>query len=160
MKRLFLIGFVFLGCLASGNAQSVNNQTVTLTLQNAITLSISSATCTSFLFNDTDDYTNGITNTNASIFEVKSNRSWAVTVKSAAASFTGPAAPAATMPASVLGVRLNGGSSFISLSTSTASLKTGSRGISSFNVDYNASPGFIYDAGTYSLSVVYTATQQ
>ncbi|MBE7172636.1 MAG: hypothetical protein INR73_18800, partial [Williamsia sp.] len=113
-----------------------------------------------FLFDDVAKYGSGLTNTNASTLQVKSNRPWAVTVKAAAATFSGPAAPATQMPSTVLGVRLNGGSSFSSLSTTTASLTSGARGTSSFNIDYNANPGYSYDAGTYSLSVVYTATQQ
>jgi hypothetical protein len=64
------------------------------------------------------------------------------------------------MPSSVLGVRLNGGSSYGALSTTSQALTSGARGVSSFSVDYNANPGFSYDAGTYTLSVVYTATQQ
>jgi len=143
-------------------AQSYNsaNQTVTLTLQNAIDINFTAATGNSFTFSTTGDYQTGLTNTNAATLQVKSNRPWAVTVAAAAASFSGPSAPSPAMPASVLGVRLNGGSSFSSLSTTSTELTSGSRGTSSFNIDYNANPGFSYDAGTYTLSVVYTATQQ
>ena len=162
MKKILTLATVFFAAFTAANAQSTStaSQTVTLNLQNAINISISSATGTSFLFDDVTEYQNGLTNANASTLQVKSNRPWAVTVKAAAATFTGPAAPATQMPSTVLGVRLNGGSSFSSLSTTAASLTSGSRGASSFSVDYNANPSFSYDAGTYSLSVVYTATQQ
>ena len=151
---------VLIAGFSAANAQSTStvNQTVTLTLQNAINISITAATGTGFLFDDVSEFQNGITNTNASTFLVKSNRPWAVTVKAAAVSFSGPAAT--TMPSTVLGVRLNGGSTFSSLTTTAAALTSGLRGSNSFNIDYNAAPGFLYDAGAYTLSVVYTATQQ
>ncbi len=162
MKKILVLAVILLAGFTAVNAQSAStaSQTLTLTLQNAINISITSATGTSFLFDDVSEYQNGQSNANASTFLVKSNRPWAVTVKAASALFSGPAAPAAQMPASVLGVKLNGGSSFTALSTTGASLTTGARGSSSFNIDYNANPGFAYDAGTYTMSVVYTATQQ
>ena len=162
MKKILTLAVVLLASFTAANAQSTSSasQTVSLTLQNAIDISITSATGTSFTFDDVTKYGSGLTNANASTLQVKSNRPWAVTVKAAAATFSGPAAPATQMPSTVLGVKLNGGASFSALSTTAASLTSGSRGSSSFSIDYNANPGFSYDAGTYSLSVVYTATQQ
>ena len=153
---------ILLAGLIAANAQSTStaSQTVTLNLQNAINISISSATGTNFSFSDVTDYQNSLTNASASTLQVKSNRPWAVTVKAAAANFSGPALRGTQMPSTVLGVRLNGGSTFSALSTTAAALTSGSRGSSSFSIDYNANPGFNYDAGTYNLSVVYTATQQ
>jgi hypothetical protein len=162
MKTITLIAaFVFAG-FSMVNAQSSANasQTVSLNLENAINISITSASGTNFTFSATGDYQNGLTNANASTLQVKSNRPWAVTVASATANFSGPAAPSPVMPASVLGVRLNGGSTFKALATTAGSLTSGTRGVNNFNVDYNANPGFSYDAGTYNISVVYTATQQ
>ncbi len=157
-KILTLIALVI--AVATVNAQTTSsaNQTVTLNLQNAITISVGTATGTSFTFNTTDHYKNGLTNTAASTFNVKSNRPWAVTVAAATADFTSTATT--KMPASVLGVRLNGGSNFTQLSTTAASFTSGARGANDFTVDYNANPSYNYDEGTYTLSVVYTATQQ
>ena len=162
MKKILTLAVIILASFTAANAQSTStaSQTVSLTLQNAINISVSSATGTSFTFSDVNEYQNGLTNANASTLQVKSNRPWAVTVKAAAATFSGPASPATQMPSTVLGVKLNGGSTFSALSTTGAALTSGSRGSSSFSIDYNANPGFSYDAGTYSLSVVYTATQQ
>lgn len=160
-KAALLSSMLVLGFIAT-KAQSTANtsQTVTLTLQNSIDISFTSASGTSFTFANTSDYQNGLTNANAATLQVKSNRPWAVSVNTATANFSGPSAPSPAMPSSVLGVRLNGGSSFGALSTTAAALTSGQRGVSSFNVDYNANPGFSYDAGTYTISVVYTATQQ
>lgn len=137
-------------------------QTVTLNLQNQIDIAVvpGSATGTSFTFAATSDYASGLTNSNASSFQVRSNKAWAVSVASAAASFNGPTGN--TMPSTALGVKLNGGSasSFTQLGTTAQAFTSGARGTNTFSVDYNANPGFAYDAGTYTLSVVYTATQQ
>ncbi len=162
MKKIIFSAAIILAGLISAKAQTsaTATQTVTLILKNAISIDITSATGTSFTFDNTDEYHNGETNANASTFSVKSNRPWAVTVNTTTANFSGPAAPSATMPSSVLGVRLNGGTSFTSLSTTAASLTSGGRGNGSFSVDYKATPGYSYDAGTYTISVVYTATQQ
>lgn len=161
MKHTLLFAALILSVsFLKAQSSGATNQTVSLTLKNAISLNIISATGTTITFEGSDDYLNGIASSKASTFQVKSNRPWAVTVKAADANFSGPAAPAATMPASVLGVRINGGSAYTALSTSAASLTSGVRGDSNFSVDYKATPGFAYDAGTYTLSVVYTATQQ
>ncbi|HEX6427287.1 MAG TPA: hypothetical protein VF008_06355 [Niastella sp.] len=162
MKKVTLIAAAIFAGITVTKAQSsaTASQTVTLTLQNSIDIAFTAATGTNFTFANVTDYQNGLSNLNASSLQVKSNRPWAVTVGSASANFNGPAAPSPAMPSSVLGVRLNGGSSYEALSTSEQSLTSGARGMSSFSVDYNANPGFSYDAGTYTLSVVYTATQQ
>jgi hypothetical protein len=164
MKNITLTIAIILGSLITVNAQTSSSatatQTVTLILKNAISINITSATGNNFAFENTSDYANGLVNTNATGLEVKSNRPWAVTVNTTTANFSGPAAPAAAMPASVVGVRLNGGAAYTNLSTTAASLTTGGRGIGSFSVDYKANPGYTYDAGTYTISVVYTATQQ
>jgi hypothetical protein len=161
MKKITLIAIALIAGYAAANAQSDNaSQTVTLNLQNSIDINFTAATGTDFTFASTGDYQTGLSNLNASSLQVKSNRPWAVTVNAASANFDGPTAPSPAMPASVLGVRLNGGSSYGALSTTAQSLTSGDRGVSSFSVDYNANPGFSYDAGTYTLSVVYTATMQ
>lgn len=162
MKQIILFAAMLVS-FSFVNAQTTtgtSNQTVSLTLKNAISINITAATGTTLTFDASDDYLNGIANTTASTFQIKSNRPWAVTVKANAANFTGPAAPAATMPASVLGVRLTGGSTYTTVSTTAASLTSGARGDQNFSVDYKATPGFAYDAGTYTLALVYTATQQ
>lgn len=161
MKTLSLIAIAVLSFSFSSFAQTTTasaSQTVTLNLQNQIDISVTAATGTSFTFASPDDYTNGLTNNAASTFRVRSNKPWAVTVKAAAASFAGPVNN--TLPSTALGVRLNGAATFGQLSTTAASLTSGARGTNAFTVDYQANPGFAYDAGTYTLSVVYTATQQ
>lgn len=163
MKKIIL-STLAIAAFAYSQAQTTTasaSQTVTLNLQNQITIGVvnGTATGTAFTFANTANYASGLTNTAASQFQVQSNRPWAVTVASSTASFSSSAAT--VMPSSVLGVRLNGQTTaFTPMSTTAAAFTNGSRGSSNFTVDYNANPGFAYDAGTYTLSVVYTATQQ
>jgi hypothetical protein len=165
MKTILLSALAIFALSINSNAQAATantSQTVTLSLQNQIDISVvsGSATGLSFTFSTPATYTSGLTNTSASQFLVKSNKPWAVTIAAATSNFSSTAATA--MPANVLGVRLNGGSgSFTALSTTAAAFTSGAKGGSNtFAVDYNANPGFSYDAGDYTLSVVYTATQQ
>lgn len=161
MKKFILIAIATFAFIFQSQAQSTTasaSQTVTLNLQNQIDISVASAAGTTFTFDSPDAYSNGITNASASTFRVRSNKSWVATVKAAAATFTGPTGN--SMPSTKLGVRLNGGTTFAQLTTTAANLTSGARGTNTFTIDYNANPGFDFDAGTYTLSVVYTATQQ
>ena len=156
MKKIILSAAILIAGFSAANAQLTANQAVSLTLVNSISITLSAAT-SSFSFANTADFESGLTNNAAAMATVKSNRPWTVTVKAATANFTG--AVVTPMPASVLGVRLAGGS-FAPLTLAGATFTTGAKGSSNFTVDYSATPGFIYDAGSYTLSVVYTATQQ
>lgn len=163
MKTLILSALAIVLASTTIQAQTTTDnvsQTVTLTLQNQIDISVvaGTATGTSFTFNTPASYASGLTNTSASQFQVRSNKAWAVTVAAATANFSSTSAT--SMPSNKLGVKLSAGSSYSQLSTTAANLTSGTRGSSTFTVDYNANPGFNYDAGTYTLSVVYTATQQ
>ena len=161
MKRIVLLIMVaFCSVAVHAQATSSTSQTVTLLLKDAISISISSATGTSFQFDDVNKYQNGLTNLNASTVLIKSNRPWNATIKSATATFAGPAGSPA-MPSTVLGIRQSGtNTGFGQLSTTPLTYGAGDRGVYSYSVDYNANPGFAYDAGTYTISVVFTVTQQ
>ncbi|MGE5520540.1 MAG: hypothetical protein ACM3VS_11480 [Candidatus Dadabacteria bacterium] len=166
MKTIVLSALAIFALTLNSNAQTTTAsapQTVTLNLQNQIDIAVSGTPSgLSFAFNSPDNYTNGLENLSASSFQVRSNKGYVVSVKAATADFSSSAAT--TMPASVLGVRINAtgnSGTYAQLSTTAASLLTGqTRGTNTFTVDYKATPGFNYDAGAYTLSVVYTATQQ
>jgi hypothetical protein len=109
-------------------------------------------------FSTADHYTNGVTADNAATLQVKSNKAYNVSVKAAAANFS--SSSTTTMPASVLGVKESAQANYITLSASNQNLLTNqARGTNSFNVSYKATPGFTYDGDTYTINVVYTATQ-
>ena len=160
MKKIIFSAAILIAGFSVANAQSgTANQNVALNLTNSIDITIIASTGNNFTFGSTANYESGLTNTNAASFQVKSNRAYAVTVKAAAASFT--SSSATTMPSTVLAVKLNGSAvAFGDLTGTPAALTTGARGTNTFAIDYKANPGFLYDAGAYTLSVVYTATQQ
>lgn len=161
--KTFILSLAALVIFSSANAQTTSaaaSQTVTLNLQNQIEISVvaGTATGTSFTFDSPADYAAGISHTSASQFQVRSNKAWSVTVAAATANFSSTTTTA--MPSNKLGVKLSAGATYTQLSTTAASFTSGARGSSNFTVDYNANPGFNYDAGAYTLNVVYTATQQ
>ena len=107
----------------------------------------------------------GLISSNCASFAVKSNELWLVEVKSTSTVFTPLGLGSLNMPASVLGVRVNGTSSFTNLSTTAQTIKTGNRGDESasgntFNIDLNFNPGFSYKGDIYLISLQYTITKQ
>jgi hypothetical protein len=161
MKKQIVFSIIALFGVFAANAQSSNaSHSASLTLSNAIELTFTSGgSGVSMTFSTPDHYTNGVDADNAATIRVRSNRAYNVSVKTSAADFTSTSAT--TMPVSILGVKESNQASYVTLSSSDQSLLTSqARGTNSFNVSYRANPGFNYDAGTYTVSVVYTATQQ
>jgi len=179
MKKVFTIAALTIAGFASkAQVASTATQTVNLNLSNAIELTFTgSGTATgaavNLAFNTVNDYANGV-QSSAQELKVRSNKKFGVTVKSNATSFSyvGSTTPAPVMPVSgVLGLKVSangtGGTiagtfaGFTSLSSSAANLISNANngGNQTFSVMYNATPGFTYPAGTYTVDVVYTATQ-
>ena len=121
-------------------------------------------------------YANGVESEEQELM-VRSNKNFSIGVKSNVTNFTytGTTTPAPVMPVNgVLGLKVTenntGGSiaspfssaNYASLTSSNQNLITGSSrgGNKTFSIQYKATPGFAYPAGTYSADVVYTATQQ
>ncbi len=136
---------------------------------NFIVYSIQSITVTSLsgviAFNTPNDYFNGVISNNNSNIKVKSNTNWLVSFSAQSTYFTGLSKNSSTdMPAGVMGIRINGHSSFKTLSTQSQKLRSGSKGSGTsshdFNIDVNFNPGFEYSGGLYSIGIVYTLTKQ
>jgi hypothetical protein len=183
MKKVFAIAALISASFATNaqNASSSATQTVNLNLSNAIEITFTgnnSATgaAVNLAFNTVNDYANGVTSSEQGL-KVRSNKNFTVAVKTNAANFTytGTTSPAPVMPiAGVLGVMVSangtGGTiatpysatTYADLSSTAKNLITnGSKGGNqTFAVKYEATPGFAYPAGTYTVDVVYTATQQ
>ncbi len=117
-------------------------------------------------FNTPNDYFSGQTINNAATIAIKSNVPWQVGISAQSANFQAMTQGASTnMPASVLGVRRNGTSTFLLMSTSSQTLKTGNKGNTTtsgntFDIDTNLNPGFGYNGGSYNIGILYTLTQQ
>lgn len=158
----FLISFFFFNQFL--NAQSANSNashTITLNLSNAIELLFTNGgSGVNMNFTTADNYQNGITADNAAQIRVRSNKSYNVTVKSTATSFS--SSSATVMPVSnVLWVKESNQTTYVNMSNVDQDLITNqSRGSNTFDVSYKATPGFSYTDGTYIVSVIYTATQQ
>ncbi|MEZ5017602.1 MAG: hypothetical protein R2800_11160 [Flavipsychrobacter sp.] len=184
MKKIIAIAaLVSLGFAASadeGNANSSASQTVKLALSNAIEITFTgtgnaTGSDVTIPFTTVNDYANGV-ETSAQELKVRSNKNFTVAVKTNAANFSysGSTSPAPVMPVSgVLGVMVSanntGGSIGANFSSSAYNTLTSSNqdlitdgdrgGNQTFSVKYKATPGFAYPAGTYTVDVVYTATQ-
>jgi len=181
MKKVIAIAALAIsGFAANAQASSTATQTVNLNLSNAIELTFTgSGTATgaavNLAFNTVNDYANGV-QSSAQELKVRSNKKFGVTVKTNNASFsyTGSTTPAPVMPVSgVLGLKVSangtGGTiatpfsatAFNGLTSTAANLISNglNGGNQTFSVMYEATPGFTYPAGTYTVDVVYTATQ-
>ncbi|MBN8669195.1 MAG: hypothetical protein J0L80_00795 [Chitinophagales bacterium] len=179
-KVIAIIALAVTGFAAKAQVASTATQTVNLNLSNAIELTFTgSGTATgvavNLAFNTVNDYANGVSSSNQEL-KVRSNKKFGVTVKTNNANFsyTGTTTPAPVMPvAGVLDLRVpanaTGGaiaspfsaSSYADLSATAQNLLTNCNngGNQTFSIQYNATPGFAYPAGTYTVDVVYTATQ-
>ncbi|TCJ12599.1 hypothetical protein EPD60_15130 [Flaviaesturariibacter flavus] len=165
MKKIALVLFAVCG-FAAANAQtnataSTSGQTVTLVLNNALTINYTPNTTHTMTFTTVADYTSGIELQSAGTVTVSSNKSYHLTAKAATANFADGGVTTTTMPASVLQVQVNGGTvPYQGLSTTDQNIGNFSRGSGNVhNIDYKAVPGLNYDADTYTINVVFTATQ-
>ena len=184
MKRAILIaaGFMTLSsAVQAQNASATATQSASLVLSNAIAITFTgSGTSTggaiTLPFSTVSDYANGVTST-AQQLKVQSNLPFDVTVKANAANFTysGTYTTGTTMPVSgvlKLMVAANGTGGAVASPFSTSAFSTlsaadqnlinnGAYGSNQlFSIQYMATPGFTYPAGTYNTNVIYTATQQ
>jgi hypothetical protein len=176
LKKLFLVCALFCGFLANGQTTT---QTVNLTLTDVIDIVFTSSGTNSgstvtLAFSGLDNYANGVESA-AQDLRVRSNKNFTVTAKANASAFSysGSTSPAPSMPVSgtlLLKISSNGTgggiagsfSDYASLTSSNQSIITnGSRGSNqTFSIKYKGTPGFSYPAGDYTVSVIYTATQQ
>jgi hypothetical protein len=144
-------------CTTSGCAVT---DKVSLKVNPLVRLSLSQTT-TALNSPDTTAYDAGSSTTAGPTVSVKANRSWSLTVKAGAATFT-PALGASgyNKPAGDLGVKIAGGSTVAGLSTTAASLASGtSGGVFSGAVTYTTKFDWTKDIpDDYTMDVVYTIT--
>lgn len=175
MKRIIYIAILLTFTVTGAFAQAAGagaSQTTNLQLSDAIELSLLTSSTVAMEFNTVNDYANGI-ESDEHTFQVKSNKKFVVRVKVQSSYFTymGSSADPKMKTNSVLkfkiasnntgGTLTSGYSNYKALSTSGSKvINNGSAGgNNTFSVKYKATPGFTYPAGTYTVDVVYTATQ-
>lgn len=160
----------------SGNAQ----QAVQLGLAKVIDISFVAnnsniGNLVSLVFNDVNDYMNGVESPEQGI-RVSANTEFNVYVEVSANNFTytGPATSGNVMPVNnVLRMKVTQnntggtitsgfGNNFQQLTKNDKKVinKGDAGGDRTFAVQYRATPGFAYAAGTYTVDVIYTATEQ
>lgn len=163
MKKIVLAALLFVSASVVVKAQTVgtttSTQPVSVVIKNVFDMSLTSTTTRSFSFDALSDYDNGVEVLNANTINYKTNKAWKVSVKALSTNFTGGAGTT-TMPADVIKVRKNGAPGYISVSSADQDIATGARGASNFNIDYKATPGYSYEAGTYAVTLQYTITNQ
>lgn len=184
MKRIITIAAAILAFASTTNAQNATSsasQTTKLSLSNAVEITFTGSGTTTggtvtLPFTTVTDYANGVTSGEQEL-RVRSNKAFGVTVKTNAANFsyTGSTTPSPTMPVNnVLKLKVEdnntGGSVGSAFSTSLYKTLTNADqnlitngtygGNQTFAVKYQATPGFAYPAGDYTVNVVYTVTQQ
>lgn len=184
MKKVLLAAVAFLGlssAVQAQNASATASQSASLILSNAIAITFTGSGtnvggAVNLPFSTVSDYANGVSSS-AQQLRVQSNLAFGVTVRANATNFTytGSYTTGTTMPVSgvlklMVSANTTGGTiatpfSGTAYSTLTSTdqnlINNGNYGANQlFSVQYQATPGFTYPAGTYSTQVVYTATQQ
>lgn len=171
-KLLFTIALltactgVYAQSVASGGTQQLQ-----LGLSDVIEISILNGNNPTMHFSTVNDYANGVLSDEQELL-VRSNKNFHVRVRAQATrfSFSGTGNNP-NMPLSVLRQKVTnnntGGSvasghhNFTSLSTNGKNMITNATAGADnrFRVQYRATPGFAYPAGTYAVNIIYTATQ-
>ena len=159
--------YVFTIQLQLNAGGSVSNATfnVTVNVQSVLSIALQQNSSSSITFASSTDYTNGMTLNNFHSLQVRSNVPWLVSVT--APSYFTPASQGAdaNMPSSIMGIKASTASSFLPLSTSAQTIKTGIAGDISAsgntsNFDMRFHPSYNYSAGIYNISLTYTLTGQ
>jgi hypothetical protein len=181
MKKtvVFLLIFFFSSVkLLSAQTSSTASQNLNLNFSNVISITFvstgtASGSALSLPFNTVSDYVNGVTSSVQQL-KVQSNKLFNITVKANSANFTysGSVTPAPVMPVSTLNIKVTAnstggtiagayGSSFTGITNAASSLLSNcsNGGNQVFSIQYQATPGFAYPAGTYTVNIVFTATQ-
>lgn len=163
MKKIFIVLSICLGVLLANSiqAQLFSDEPIknVIPLVGPITLTIIGSNLNS-TFSTISDYSLGINNYNAVRLRVTSTKPYHITALATTANFS--TATTSIVPCSKLWVSPSGFDNFQPLSSTTPILLfTSFVAGTNINhiVDYWFNPGFGYKAGAYTLSVMYTATQ-
>lgn len=184
MKKIsfFIVSCLFLHTASTAQSGSASaSQTATVILSNSIDISYMATgdrngNSAIMQFSSPSDYSNGVTSPEQQL-RVRSNKTFKVAVRCEAASFDYQGAgnmTADNMPDNALWLKVTsnntGGSVQAPFSTSGyANLSANSQdllvngnqgGNQTFAVQYKCTPGYNLPAGTYTMNVVYTATQE
>jgi len=171
--------FVFVTASSAQGVSSSASQSISLELSNAIAMSFQSTgsntgDAVNLSFNTVSNLINGVAS-GLQQLQIKSNKQFNVSVATTTTNFTysGSVIPAPVMPVSgVLNLKVaanntggavpsafNGNYASISNTAQLILANAQNSNNATFAVQYQAIPGAAYPAGSYSTSVLYTATQ-
>jgi hypothetical protein len=166
--RRFALLLVILSALGFSAKAQIGTATPTgvlaVQISQVLDLSVTSGSSLTFNFNSIASIDAGIQQLGAVTLTYRSNQPWYVNVQANTANFGGTSPT--PMPCSVIQYRLNGGSSYTTLTTSPTSLtgttsSKNARGTGTIGVDYKVNPGYAYAPATdYNLTITYTITTQ
>lgn len=181
MKKIStLIASVLLIQTAASAQSSSASQSVSLVINNAIDISYmatgnGSGNNAMMQFSNPNDYSNGVTSPEQGL-RVRSNKTFKVAVKCEGTGFTyqGGSNTMQTVPDDALKLRVTSNNTggavkapfttngYTALSNESQDLLVGGEQgqNQTFAVQYKCTPGFNLPAGTYTMNVVYTATQE
>ena len=176
-QYLWLCLMVFSVVRVDAQTTSNANQNVALSLSNAIAITFAAGNSTNgstitIPFSNVVQFSNGNeVDANQPLLKVQSNKTFNVSVSTSAASFTytGPVTPAPVMPinnilfmevtSNATGGAVNAAywnEHYGSISTTPVNIITGglAGGNQTFNVEFQATPGFNYPGGVYTANII------
>lgn len=184
MKKITLILLLLASTInmvsAQSNEQASATQSANLVMSNVIDITFvntgnSNGSNVDLVFTTVNDYANGVESSPIEI-KVRSNKDFNVFAKTTSNNFSysGSTSPAPNMKVNkVLSIKVvennTGGNVPNAVNNKYKNLKKGDRkiinkgtagGNNTFKVQYMADPGYEFPAGTYTVDVVYTATQR
>jgi hypothetical protein len=120
----------------------------------------------SISFSTYDQFNNGVTVSNYSTLQLKTNVNWTFSASTTTQYFSASGSSASpNMPASILQMALSTNPTYYTLSTTPQQINAGTLGDLTtpgniFNVNLKATPGYDYGPGTYSITITYTIAAQ
>jgi len=182
MKKITLILLLVVAAIAAqaqNNEQASATQSANLVMSNAIEITFNSNNSNSgdvvnLAFDNVNDYANGVESAQIEL-KVRSNKKFHVWAKASSNRFTysGSTTPAPQMNVNKLAIKVvnnnTGGTTPNSVNNKYSNMSRSNKklvnngtagGDNTFAVQYKANPGYEFPAGTYSIDVIYTATQQ
>lgn len=183
MKKFTLISIILAIVMstayAQGNEDASAAQSAQLVMSNAIDVSFvsnssSQGNTVNLAFENVNDYANGVESAPIEI-KIRSNKNFNVWAKTNSNKFTyaGATTPAPQMNVNKLKIKVvsnnTGGTVPGAINNKYKNMRKSNRklinngtpgGDNTFAVQFKADPGYEYPAGTYSIDVIYTATQR
>ncbi|MCB9046851.1 MAG: hypothetical protein H6550_12030 [Chitinophagales bacterium] len=164
---------------AQSNEQAAASQSTNLVMSNAIEITFNSngnsqGDVVSLAFDNVNDYANGVESSPIEL-KVRSNKKFHVWAKASSNrfSYSGSTTPAPQMNVNKLAIKVvsnnTGGTTPNSVNNKYSNMSRSNKklinngtagGNNTFAIQYKANPGYEFPAGTYSVDIIYTATQQ